>query len=369
MKYIYALLIAALALLGACDRFEHEFAPQMITDLNVQLFTPLQSAFNESNAVNLSPVMAYYADDYLHYGINKSAWELTLRTMISGVANPVFEVSMGNSQQLNSDNAIVNWRLKISDPDSKRVIADSTFVGERLLKQNGHWLLKGNQLTCEPTTEKQLVIAEYFTFASCDNCPPAEEKLKALQLQYPQNFIYLEQHTSGPLQIAGETTPSYYGAYSPPVSIFNGMVKVTQSVAASLALYQSQVDQLVTVDTPIRYLVQNPPTINAGVLSCSVKLNVLADLDPANMVLNYVVIEEESPYSNTHVTDGSKLHNVVLARGRMDISSSNLAEPVNFSLNVPQSLPEDARLDVFAQKRPTPFQNNATILGGLSLPL
>jgi hypothetical protein len=362
------MLIVTLALLSSCDRYEHNYTTPVGTDYAVELFTPLQTAFNQSNANDISPVMAHYADDYLHFGISKSEWELELRTLITGVANPMFEVIMGSAMQQNETNAIANWQLRISDPDSKRVIADSTFVGERLVKRGSKWLLKGNQMICEPPAGKQLVIAEYFTYLSCNNCPPAEEKLKELQLQYPQNFVYLEQHTSGDLQIVGDTTPSYYAAYSPPVTVFNGMVKVTQSVPASLAIYQSQVDELVTLDTPIRYQVQSAPVINGRELSGSVQLTPLIALDQSEMQLHYVIIEEESPYSNT-TTPNVKLHNVVQARGSVSLSGVNLASPISFSLTSPRDLPEDIRLIVFAQKRPSPFQNNATIYGGLDIPL
>lgn len=369
MRYLYAVMLLALALLGACDRFEHDFVTEAMQNFDDVLFTPLDTAFEASTAADVNLVMDYYADDYLQYGISKNSWGLTLRALLNGVANPEFEVTLTHIQQQSSNNAIVDWRLLITNPATKSVIADSSFVGEHLVKRSGKWLLRGNQINYIPGASKQLVIAEYFTFASCDNCPPAEAKLKELQQQYPHNFIYLEQHTSGALQIAGDTTPSYYGAYSPPVSIFNGMAKVTQSLAPSLALYQSQVNQLVTVDSPINYHLIDRPIAVDGVLSCSVQLTPTTPLDQSNVVLNYVLIEEESPYSNTHVTDGSKLHNVVLARGRMDISNTDLTEPIDFTLNVPQNLPNDSRLVVFAQKRPTPFQNNATILGGITEPL
>jgi hypothetical protein len=368
MKYISLLLLLLLVLLSSCDRYEHNFKAPVVLNFNEVVFSPLQDAFNQSNAADLSMVMDFYADDYLHFGTNKADWELQLRTMISGVPNPVFEVIHSSSMQQNEITAIANWQLKISDPDSKRVIADSTFVGERLVKVSGKWLLKGNQMVCEPPAGKQLVIAEYFTYRTCQNCPPAEAKLKELYLQYPGNFTYLEHHTSGGLEIAGDNTHIYYAAYSPPVSVFNGMDKVTQSTAASLAQYQSLVDSYVQIDTPIRYQIHSTPTVNGRTMTGAVKLTPLIELDQNDMVLNYVIYEEESHLSNI-TTPNIPLRHVVRAKGITSLAGVNLNNPINISLTSTVDLPEDIKLVVFAQKKPTTFQNNATIYGGLELPL
>ncbi len=368
MRYLYVMLIVTLALLSSCDRYEHNYTAPVVIDYGVELFTPLQTAFNLSDANDFSPVMVYYADDYLHFGISKGDWELELRTLITGIANPVFEVTMGNAMQQNETNAIANWSLKITDPASKIVIADSTFVGERLVKRNGKWLLKGNQMTCEPPVGKQLVIAEYFTQRNCQGCPDAEEKLKELELQYPQNFVYLEQHVSGGLEIPGDPTATYYRVYSQPTTVFNGSEKLSNSTPVILDQYQSLVDNYVLQDTPIRYQVQSVPEVSGREVSGAVMLTPLVNIDQSDLVLHYVIIEEVSPYVNEY-NAGVFLHNVVQARGSLSLSGVNLAEPVSFSVTAPRDLPEDIRLIVFAQKRPTSFKNNATIYGGLDVPL
>jgi hypothetical protein len=114
--------------------------------------------------------------------------------------------------------------------------------------------------------------------------------------------------------------------------------------------------------------------LNGRDLSCAVQLTKLTDLDQSEMVLNYVIIEEESPYSN-YTAPLVKLHNVALARGSMSLNGVNLANPVTlanpmiFSQNCPQVLPSDIRLIIFAQKKPTTFRNDATIYGGIDVPL
>ena len=367
MRYI-SLLLLLLALLSSCDRYEHNYKAPLVLNFDEAVFSPLQDAFNQSDANDLSLVMGFYADDYLHFGVSKSDWELQLRTMISGVQNPVFEVSYGSSMQQNATNAIANWQLKISDPDSKRVIADSTFVGERLVKIDDKWLLKGNQMICEPPAGKQLVIAEYFTYRTCQNCPQAEAKLKEMYLQYPGNFTYLEHHTSGGLEIDGDQTHNYYSALTPPVSVFNGMDKVTQSSAASLAQYQSLVDSYVQIDTPIRYQIHSTPTVSGRYLTGAVKLTPLTELDQSEMVLNYVIYEEESSLANI-MTPNVPLRHVVRAKGTMSLNGVNLNNPIDINLTSTVDLPEDIKLVVFAQKKPATFQNNATIYGGLEIPI
>jgi hypothetical protein len=146
------------------------------------------------------------------------------------------------------------------------------------------------------------------------------------------------------------------------------MDKVTQSSAASLAQYQNLVDNYVQIDTPIRYQIHTTPTIEGRNLSGAVKLTPLTDLDQSDMVLNYVIYEEESSFSNI-MTPNVPLRHVVRAKGSISLNGVNLNNPIDISLTSTVDLPEDIKLVVFAQKKPASFQNNATIYGGLEIPL
>ena len=149
----------------------------------------------------------HFADDYLHFGLNNPtcAW-------LEGIfqaQNAISEARLLYSNLTTDSTAVAKWRLTIRE--SEGVIVDSTFVGENLVKRNGHWLLRGNQLISEPPAVKQRVIIEYFTFLGCPNCPAVEAELHNLQLAYPGQLSYLEHHISGPLTVSGDETYDYYG--------------------------------------------------------------------------------------------------------------------------------------------------------------
>jgi hypothetical protein len=147
MKRIAIILkiLAILLGLASCDRFDHAFKPVAEVNFALELFTPLQAGFNAVSVDNLSPAMNFYADDYLHYGIDKVAWETMLQGYLNGISNPQFEVTLSDTELLSETSARANWRLKISDPATKAVIMDSSYVAERLVKSNNRWLMRGNQ--------------------------------------------------------------------------------------------------------------------------------------------------------------------------------------------------------------------------------
>lgn len=358
--YLVILLVVVVMGISSCDRFDHNFVPDEQENFATELFEPLEADFNISTAADLSPAMAHYADDYQHFGVTKNEWQTLLETYLAGVADPQFEVTFSNVQQQNDTEALASWRLLITDPATKAVLADSLYSAERLRKVDGKWLLRGNQNTCNPVN-KQLVIAEYFTFDTCPGCPDAEVKLHDLELQYPGQFIYLEHHIMNELHLPHDNTNLYYNVFSAPTSVFQGKEKVSQSNATSLALYQSHVDALVQIDEPIRYQLVNA-TISGRDLNASVRLLPQITLDQANLELSYVLIEETSDHTNAN---GDPLHNVVRALGSQSLTGVDLNEPVSISLSSTVDLPTDLKLVVFAQHKPTPFANNSTIYGGL----
>ncbi|HQQ67441.1 MAG TPA: hypothetical protein PLX77_01300 [Candidatus Cloacimonadota bacterium] len=359
MRYIL-ILTALLLLLGAvsCDRFEHSFAPPTDVDFDADFFSPLQIAFAQITASDVSAIEAMYSEDYLHNGINKAERIAWIGSFL-GRAGTSFEVLDTEAQSTDTENAVVNWRLRVTQNDN--VVADSSFVGEAIRKDGDKWVLKGNSV-CIPNLGKQLVIAEYFTFRTCPNCPPAEAKLQALQAQYPQNFIYLEHHVTMELALPGDQTYMYYQAWSQPSAVFQGTEKVNDSSENSLSQYQSTVDAYTRVDEPISYDLIN--TMVAGnELSGSVKLTPKMEIDFSDVVLNYVIISDEHEYTNYA---GQPLHNVVRAKGSQSLAGADISQPIPFSLTTSGDLPAEYTLVIFAQKKPASFQNNATIYGGIA---
>ena len=221
MLYIFRVKnrIFIIVLLGifSCERFDHNFQPLEQVDFQEELFSPLQEAFNNADPEDLSSVMAFYAEDYKHFGITKSEWETKLHSIISPLINPVIQVSLITATLQNETNALANWRLTISD-DNKTVIADSLYTGERLRKENGKWLLRGNQCGCDPSAPTQKVIVEYVTNVGCSYCPAVEDVLHNLSSQFGDDFIYLTHQFSGPVAFT-DPLYAYYNALSAPVSI------------------------------------------------------------------------------------------------------------------------------------------------------
>ena len=364
MKYLSIALILVSLLLVSCDRFEHKFSTAPATDLNTLFFSPLQDAFASITATDISAVSGFYKEDYLHNGVNKSerlTWIQSFLSDNSGVSYTVSEVSYSLTDE---HNAQANWRLTISALNTKEVLADSLFMGEKLVKVDTQWLLYGNQ-ACVPDIAKQLVIAEYFTFSTCPNCPPAEAKLQQLQNQYPENFIYLEHHIAPPLLVPGDQTAAYYGAYSAPVAVFQGMEKVGQSNAASLSQYQAIVDNLVQVDVPIYYSLRDV-NVNGNEVSANVALSLLMELQKSDLVLSAVIITDEVEYQNAQ---GQPLHNVVRGKSSMSLADIDIGEAIPIAVSAVDPLPQNFKLIVFAQHKPSSFANSSTIYGGIVYPI
>ncbi len=361
-------LIASLALLSVlfslgCDRFQHAFEPPDTVDFAAELFTPLDTAFHGIPSFSLESVMAFYAEDYLHFGQTKTDRQNWLQGIFNAEPNALGQVTLLNAEELTDSTAIANWNLKIQT-SSRVVLADSLFSGERLVKRGGKWLLKGNQMTCVLPTPKQQVIVEYFTFLGCPNCPVVEAELHDLEIQYSGQFTYLEHHTAAPLQIAGDGTYAYYGPFTVPTSVFGGQTRLTGSGTEILDQYAPLTQSLANVDSDFRYI--NPTLgVEGNTVSGSLSLEQLAQqLDWTDMVLNYVLVERVSSFNNTA---GQPLRNVVRAKGFQTITQADLNAPVLFSLQSTVPIPDDASLVIFAQTKPSSFANNATIHGGIEV--
>jgi hypothetical protein len=354
MRFTIILGALALLLLGACDRFEHSFEPE--TPQEHVITANLRQALESSSAEDMSPLLEIYSEDYRHNGITRAErmdWYYGFLAE-EGIRFEVNELDYA----LNPDNAggFLNWQLRILQGET--VLADSSFYGEQMRWISGdYWVLEGNKVCIQET--KQMVIAEYFTFDSCPYCPPAEAKLHELQDLHP-NFIYLEHHITGDLQVQGNDTPAYYSAFSAPTAVFQGQFVVNGSSATALADYEAIVAQQAELDTPIIYTISLEPITNLRELSAIISLTLQDDLSLEDVYLNYVLITDDVSQTNIQ---GDPLHNVVRAVGRTPLEGADLSQiPINLTLQ--EDLPLNSSLVVYAQYRPDNFENNAIIHGG-----
>ncbi|MDD4224618.1 MAG: hypothetical protein PHD87_08555 [Candidatus Cloacimonetes bacterium] len=361
---IPALILLAALFAAGCDRFPHDFEPPDVVDFNLELFTPLNQALQEQPAAGIEAVMDFFAEDYIHFGINKADRRVWLEGIFQAQPTAVAGATLLASDQLSDSTAVANWKLTITD--SKGVIVDSTFTGENLAKREGHWLLRGNQNSCTPPVVKQRVIIEYFTFLGCPNCPEVEAELHDLQLAYPGQLSYLEHHVSGPLTVSGDETYAYYGPFSVPTSILGGEVMLTGSSADIISSYEPEVQTLANLDSVFEYT-NLSFSVDGQTISGSLNLNLLSEpFQQQDLVLNCVLIERESSFNNTQ---GQPLRNVVRAKSVQSIGALDLSEPVSFSLTSSVPIPDDASLVIFAQNKPVIFGNNASIYGGIEVAL
>lgn len=364
MKYLIIIMIFLSLLLVSCDRFEHKFTAAHTDDLNALFFSPLQEGFDSITASDLSALSAFYKEDYLHNGVSKSERMTWIHSFLSDSSPVLFELSDVAYSVTDLNNAQANWRLTVSSIETKEVLADSIFLGEKLVKVDSQWLLYGNQV-CVQGSVRQLVIAEYFTFRTCPNCPDAETKLQQLQYQYPENFIYLEHHITMELALPNDQTAAYYSAYSPPVTVFQGMEKVLQSNPASLSQYQAIVDNLVQVEVPVYYTLSDV-NINGNEVSAKVFMDARIELQQADLMLSAVIITDEVEYQNYA---GQPLHNVVRGKSSISLAATNLSEGIPIAVSAVDPIPQNFKLIVFAQHKPGSFNNNSTIYGGIVHPI
>lgn len=362
-RYLILLLLPMLLILG-CDRFEHSFTPPAQTDYALLVFTPLEDALN-STEEPVVKAMEYFTEDYLHTGVSRTERQLWLQGLYNANENLIAEASLISSSQISPTAANINWRLLLLSSE-RGIIADSTFIGDKLIKQDGQWLIHGNQVSCITPGSQQTVVLEYFTFQGCPNCPPAEAKLHELQQLHGDRLIYLEHHITGPLMVNGDPTYPYYAPGAVPVTMFQGMQKVSGSGSDALDAYEPIVSDLLQAAEPVRYK-NLTYSVDARTISGSVKLeSTSGTCNQTDLYLCVVLIEKTSSYTNTQ---GANLHNVVRGKSIIDLREADLTQPTTFSVLSASDIPDDMSLVVFAQRRPASFENNATILGGIEIPI
>lgn len=370
-RYLYALLIIITLLAVSCDRFEHTFKPAETIDIQTELFTPLQNAFNVINANDVSAVMAFYDEDYLHNGQEKSDRESFYIDLLQQYTNLDFSVQLVSNPVIVIDDtlATVNWRLTVSEA-ANTVIADSIFTGEKLIKKGNAWLLYGNRIyCCPPPSYKQRVVIESFTGIFCPSCPEVDIVLHQLQENYPNSLSYLAYHYNDNLDSGNLDVYTYYSSAQPTV-VFQGVTKIEGNHPDNEQFYNQLASQISNADAQI-ILTNLDFSLSGNALSGSVRINLLdQNVDASQLKLKYAIIDRVSEINYWGTT--TPCRNVVLAKGTKSLLDENLEQSVSFSLpvdNLPavynNTLPNDSYLVIWVQVTPDPFENNATIYNAL----
>lgn len=362
MKYVlYVLLISCLAV--SCSRFDSEFE---LVDPQQDFVEPFTLALGEISTGGVEAVMSFYAGDYLYDGASKGDRRAYFEALQNSGIDYQYEVSLQSFSQIQAHEAVADWILKISVPDTRETILDSTYTQDKLVKRNGKWLLYGNQKSPAGVTDKQMVLIESFTATWCSGCPEVADKLENLSNTYPNRIIYLKYHFQDALDSGNSELYAYYGQSTLPYSVFQGETKVSGSNANALAQYD--LNSYHYMNQPARLKLENINySISGDNLAANLKINTLGTpLMQENLRLRYAIIG-----SRTVTVAGTPktYHHVVLSKAYTDLALANLDEVQNFNLDVPDDLPEDASLVVFVQTFMPEFTNQVAIYNALQIPI
>lgn len=366
IRIMMAMVIVIALLNVSCDRFEHTFSPVVTVDIETELFTPLRDAFSGVTAANVSTVMAFYDDDYLHNNLIKTEREAFYLDLLQNQNVTSFSVTILAQQTIGIDDTLsqVTWRL-IATNSAKQVVADSIFAGEKVIKRGSSWLLYGNRDTCcPPITYKQRVIIEAFTGKFCTNCPQVAAILHDIQEAFPNKVSYLAYHLSDPMDIGNFDVHSYYGIPPQPSVVFQGESLIIGDNETNEQLFNQLVQQISNTDSKIDMTNLNF-SITGQMLSGAVRLNMLDNTINTNQLnLKYAILDKQSATHN-YVPSGYPSYNVVMAKGTKSLNGADLNQSVNFNLPFTGTLPIDSYLVIWVQVNPDPFDGNATIYNGL----
>ncbi|MCB5234298.1 MAG: hypothetical protein LHW60_03500 [Candidatus Cloacimonetes bacterium] len=355
-KYILIILLIAGLMITACNRFDNSLTKP--SEESHEVGDLIVSTFESLNTEELEPLNALFHEDYLYDGISQEARIAEITALFAEHENLSFEAKITSEKHIGAANAELNWQL-IAYVEEE-LCYNNIFTGDKAIKEGGSWKLLGNMLDSEEEeTPAQLVIAEYFTFSTCPNCPPAEEKLRDLAQAHP-NFIFLEHHTMIHYVVTGNDNHGYYGNPSAPAAVFQGQNVITGSSADALASYEAIVDSYIDEPAVFEYSIDEL-NIDGGVLSAKVIFDSKDAIDFEDMYLNYVVVANEMV---NPVKPAENFYNVVRGLGRQSISASDMNQPIEINVNLPADMPTSGKLVVYIQKRPAVFSHNARIYGG-----
>lgn len=323
----------------SCDRFSHQFHPEFTAfEKYLQRF-----ADHVENGIlfdDVASIMAYYSDEYLNNGMDKSSMEDLYASLADASPDSVsMEIDLLSEADLE-----VSYRIVAAGVD--------TTIVDYAQAQRDSFLFIGDQVK-PPVPQK--VLVESFTGISCHNCPYAEEALQQLKQEYGDAFYYVEHHWGDVLDIGATDLMQYYKMMSDgiPQSMFQGQYKVTGGGSDTYDQYNNTLTVLFDVDAlvELKDLSYTIPDTLFG--------QVTLDKDDAlsldDLYLKYVLVEKVSRYDN-YVGDPCK--QVVIAKDKKYIGDEDLSQPVQFSLEMPATVPDDIILYIWVQTLADPYNSD-----------
>lgn len=334
------ILLLALLLITACDRYDKDYIIVPTASAFVESFTTNTETALESN--NITQVMNYYADSYMNTGINKSAMQAFYTRAWSD--SVTVQVTSINADSL-------KYEIHIID-NSKSV--DTTWV-DYAKKVNSAFLWIGNQQGA-PAIPKQRALVQFITGTWCPNCPTAEAEIHRIYNTIPNQMTYLEYHINDTLAIAGTSNlMTYYGLNSAPTAIFQGQTILSGASDDVLSFYQGIITQTITTDAKV-VLSNLNYTKNGNTLTGSVNISNLSLESLANCYLKAVIYEKETTALN-YIQEPCS--NVVRAQTTVALSKGKSRQSINFEMTSAKGIANDAYVVVWVQKivDPNVFSN------------
>ncbi|MDP8269185.1 MAG: hypothetical protein P9L97_10690 [Candidatus Tenebribacter davisii] len=356
MKKILLISLAViLVIIIACDRFEHELAPEQeaenwISDFFVEFADSIESILP---AENVSNIMLFFQDDYNNNGLIKSDVEIFYEAFYYVNIPLEFEATL-----IDTSGYEIAWNLLVTSPDSEITFMD-TLISDILIKTEDSYQFYGNQ------ADMRNVMIEMFTAISCVNCPVVEEALHNLKEQYGSRLSYVEYHINDVLDPGNLPLLFYYGSQgSLPYTVINGNAQI---ITGSFPTVQQEIDDVILplMEQLILVNLSDVETIiNADSLYGSVQIELDPSISTDNLFLVTTLMEKLSTEHQNH--NGENLHNIELKRETVSISSSGLQNFVIPDLDQLasgyQQLPDDIVLVLWVQTLENPYnQSTCTI--------
>ncbi len=388
-KYVFLVFIVTLILLS-CDRFSLVLPPEADFTQDVDSgFAPLEVQFIDQSQERTNPIISWYWDfnndqiidsEALNplYTFNEPGEYLVSLTVSDGdlshtkidtisvyepgppiaafCANPEEGIApllvQFTDESLEGDNPILIWEWdfdndQISDSEEQNpqytfhqpgkypvtlTISDGFFVSSYIDTINVFIYSK--------------ILVELATGIWCNGCPFAEEALHNLKSEFGDQFYYLEYHISDELEVNGNSRDiQFYGISGLTAAVFQGITTIsvgnenTEEIYrnALLSLFEQEADVIIY---DFGYIVSRDQ------LDCSVSLIVEPFISMTDLMLKFSLIEIESEVLNY---DGNPCLQVPLVNGELNLDEYDLSQPVDFSIVLPEIVPEDISLIIWVQ--------------------
>lgn len=348
MKKILILIAVALIFVMGCDVLEHDAYKNEALE---SFFSDFSIGFEEIDADTVGAVMAFYDTDYSN--------DLTTREEMGEFYLGLFDLNPGTVRfypELKKYNrfAEMNWELVVTWEDEAGIIAETYNFYDIYKEVGGEVKFFGNQIdppALDPS--KPVVFAEYGTAESCGNCPRVSKKLELMKNKtYGEQFIYVTFCQNEPVDPYTEFF-MYYGAYTQPYVVTQGIYHNEGSTDDNIALFDTQYNDVfeATPEAFITDIVWNEST--AGTIAGSVNLDI-GNVPTEDLFLRVFILDKKPDLH--YNADGSALHNVVFATYNIPVTTSG---QVNFSLDYIQAnypeLPAKGKIVFALQTKPDDY--------------